>query len=58
MGLFHHAFGTNFTEFVYFGFWHFDNGGRSNFDDILLEHGGLLHVLPLAVHWKFFWLDK
>ena len=26
--------------------------------DVLLEHGGLLHVLLLAVHLKFVWLDK
>ena len=23
-------------------------------DDVLTEHGGLLHVLPLAVHLRFF----
>ena len=28
------------------------------FNDVLLEHGGLPHVLPLAVHLKFVWLDK
>ena len=50
MGLFHHAFSTSFTEFVYFGCWHFDNGATSNFADVLLEHGGLPHVLPLAVY--------
>ena len=26
----------------------FDNGATSKFDDVLLEHGGLPHVLPLA----------
>ena len=31
-----------------------DNGATSKFDDVLFEHGGLLHVLPLAVHLKFF----
>ena len=36
------AFGPSCTEFVYPGYWHFDN-----------EHGGLPHVLP-AVHLKFF----
>ena len=35
-----------------------DNGATSKFDDVLLEHGGIPHVLPLAVHRKFFWLDK
>ena len=25
---------------------------------LMIEHGGLLHVLPLAVHLKFFLLDK
>ena len=27
-------------------------------DDVVLEYGGLPHVLPLAVHLKFVWLDK
>ena len=27
----------------------------SSFDDVLAEDGGLLYVLPLAVHPKFFW---
>ena len=31
----------------------FDNGAISKFDDVLLEHRGLPHVLPLAVHLKF-----
>ena len=26
----------------------------SKIDDVLTEHGGLLHVLPLAVHLNFF----
>ena len=26
------------------------NGATSKFDDVLFEHVGLLHVLPLAVH--------
>ena len=33
-----------------------DNGPTSKFDDVLLEHGGLPCVLPLAVHG--FWVDK
>ena len=28
--------------------------GATKFDDVLFEHGGLLHVLPLVVHLKFF----
>ena len=31
-----------------------DNGSTINIDDVLTEHGGLLHVLPLAVHLSFF----
>ena len=38
--------------------WHFDNGTSSKLDDVLAEEGGLLYVLPLAVHLKFFWMDK
>ena len=30
----------------------------SKCDDVLLEYGGLPHVLPLAVHLQFIWLDK
>ena len=26
------------------------------FDDVLLEHDGLPHVLPLTVHLKFVWM--
>ena len=26
------------------------------FHDVLLDHGGLLHVLPLAVHLRLFWV--
>ena len=33
---------------------HFDNGASSKIDDVLSEDGGLLHVLPLAVHLIFF----
>ena len=40
-------------SFLYPGCWHFDNGATSKFDDVLLEHGGLPHVLPLAVHLNF-----
>ena len=58
MGLFHHflvymgdlpTFGPSCTELVYPGCWHFNNGATSKFDDVLLDHGGLPHVLPLAV---------
>ena len=45
--------GPSCTEFDYPGCWHFDNGAISKFDDVLLEHGGLPHVLTLAVHLKF-----
>ena len=38
--------------------WHFDNGALSKIDDVLAEDGGLLHVLPLAVHLNFFLMDK
>ena len=34
--------------------WHFDYDTTSKIDDVLTEHGGLLHVLPLAVHLSFF----
>ena len=33
--------------------WHFDNDETSKIDDVLTEHGGLLYVLPLAVHLRF-----
>ena len=36
------------------GGWHFDNGALSKIDDVLVEDGGLLHVLPLTVHLNFF----
>ena len=36
------------------GLWHFENGASSKIDDVLAEDGGLLHVLPLTVHMKFF----
>ena len=64
MGLFHHVlvymgdwrptFGPSCTEFVYSGCWHFDNGATSKIDDVLAEHGGLFHVLPLAVRLNLF----
>ena len=47
-------FGPSCTEFVYPGCWHFDNSGTSKFVNVLLEHGGLSHVLPLPVYLKFF----
>ena len=34
--------------------WHFENDASSKMDDVLAEDGGLLHVLPLAVHLIFF----
>ena len=48
--------GPSCTEFVHPGCWHFDNGAISKFDNVLLEHGGLPHVLPLAVHLRLFCL--
>ena len=33
---------------------HMDDGASSKIDDFLAEDGGLLHVLILAVHLKFF----
>ena len=47
------AFGPSCTAFVYPECWHFDNDAKSKIDDGLTEHGGLLHVLPLAVHLNF-----
>ena len=35
----------------------FDNGATSKIDDVLSEHGGLLHVLPLTVHLNIFLTD-
>ena len=46
------------TEFVYPGCWHFDNGAINKFDDVLLDHGGLPHVLPLTVHLFIFVLSR
>ena len=43
------ASGPSCTDFVYPGCWHFDNDATRKIDDVLTEHGGLLHVLPLAV---------
>ena len=40
--------GHSYTEFVYPGCWHFDNGATRKIDDVLLEHDGLPHVLNLA----------
>ena len=34
--------------------WHFENGASNKINDVLAEDGGLLHVLPLAVHLNFF----
>ena len=35
-----------------------DNGATSKFDDVLLDHGGLPNVLPLAVHLNYFLVEK
>ena len=50
--------GPSCTEFVHPGCWHFDNGAISKFDDVPLEHGGLPHVLPLAVLLRFFFAGR
>ena len=47
------SFGPSCTVFVYPGCLQFDNGATSKFDDVLLEHGGLPYVLPLAVYLHF-----
>ena len=55
VGLFHHALETIWpacTEFAYPRCWELDD------NDVLLEHGGLLDVLPLAVNLKLFLVDK
>ena len=41
------------TTFVYPGCGHFDKGATRKIDDVLIEHGGLPHVLPLAVQLDF-----
>ena len=38
-------------------FLHFNSVATSVIDNVLLEHGGLPHVLPLAVHLDNFTLD-
>ena len=48
------AFGPSCTEFVYPECWHFDNDATSKIYDVLTEYVGLLHVLPLTVHLRFF----
>ena len=35
-----------------------DNGATSKIDVVFIEHGGLPHVLALAVHLGFFLVDK
>ena len=47
------------TEFVYPRFWHFDNGAiKVSLMMFSLNMVDYPHVLPLAVHLKFVWLDK
>ena len=38
------------TEFLYPGCWYFINGAANKIDDVLIEQGGLPHVLPPTVH--------
>ena len=52
-----HALGPSCTEFVYPGCWQFDNGATSKLDEVLIEHGELTQVLPLAVHLHFILVD-
>ena len=51
------TFGPSCTELVYLGYWHFDNGTTSKVDELLLDHVGIPHVLPLAVQLEFL-VDK
>ena len=37
-------------EFVLPGCWHYDNGAFIFNDNVLLNHGGLPHVVLLGVH--------
>ena len=67
-GLFHHVLFYIYmgdmhlvllwSEFVYPGYWHIDNGATSKINNVVTEHGGILHVLPLAVYLKCFLTDK
>ena len=38
----------NCFEFVFPGYWHFENGVRRVSEDVLLDPDGLPHVLALA----------
>ncbi len=40
----------NCFEFVFPGYWHFENGVRKVSEDVLLDHVRLPHVLVLTVH--------
>ena len=61
MGLFHHFLVIGDLHLVHpalnLSILDADNGATSKFNDILLDHGGLPHVLPLAVHLDFL-VDK
>ena len=47
------------TEFAYPRCWDLeDNGATRKIDDVLLEHDGLLDVLPLAINLKYFLVDN
>ncbi len=39
----------NCFEFVFPGYWHFENGVRRVSEDVLLDPDGLHHVLALTV---------
>ena len=63
VGLFHHVLvyiedlHLVYPTLNFSGCWHFDNCATSKFDDVNIEHGGLPHVLPLAVHLEFILVD-
>ena len=45
----------NYFEFVFPGYWHFENGVRKVSEDVLLDPDGQPHVLALAVPLLTFW---
>ena len=51
---------NNCFEFVFYGYWHFENGGTRISEDVFLDPDGLPHVLDLAVPLQMFlagWLE-
>ena len=47
-------FGPSCIEFAYPGCLHFDDDTTQKIDDVLIEHGGVLQFLPLAVQLNIF----